>query len=133
MTTNMLSAARLIAHKTVNGRYQSKLQMDQFPVLGHSMTVSQPRLSGHRVLDMLLTVCSIPSTLISQTAPIRRLPCIAATSQRSMPWALIGTLRPTHLTTPNSRALRRFSVACTMGELVRTSRSNVKFDVTDDV
>ncbi|KAL8960310.1 MAG: hypothetical protein Q9193_002964, partial [Seirophora villosa] len=40
MTTNMLSAARLIAHPTVNGRYQSKLQMDQFPVLGHSMTHS---------------------------------------------------------------------------------------------
>ncbi|KAI4205089.1 MAG: hypothetical protein LQ350_000716 [Teloschistes chrysophthalmus] len=36
----MLSAARLIAHQTVNGRYQSKLQMDQFPVLGHSMTHS---------------------------------------------------------------------------------------------
>ncbi|KAL8633387.1 hypothetical protein Q9189_000922 [Teloschistes chrysophthalmus] len=33
-------AARLIAHQTVNGRYQSKLQMDQFPVLGHSMTHS---------------------------------------------------------------------------------------------
>ena len=40
MTTNMISAARLIAHKTVNGRYQSKLQMDKFPVLGHQMTHS---------------------------------------------------------------------------------------------
>ncbi|KAL8871836.1 MAG: hypothetical protein Q9174_002416, partial [Haloplaca sp. 1 TL-2023] len=40
MTTNMLSAARLIAHKTVNGRYQSKLQLDKFPVLGHQMTHS---------------------------------------------------------------------------------------------
>ncbi|KAL8718298.1 MAG: hypothetical protein Q9225_004549 [Loekoesia sp. 1 TL-2023] len=40
MTTNMISAARLIAHKTVNGRYQSRLQMDQFPILGHQMTVS---------------------------------------------------------------------------------------------
>ncbi|KAL8668810.1 MAG: hypothetical protein Q9168_006571 [Polycauliona sp. 1 TL-2023] len=40
MTTNMISAARLIAHQTVNGRYQSRLQMDQFPVLGHSMTHS---------------------------------------------------------------------------------------------
>ncbi|KAI4198691.1 MAG: hypothetical protein LQ346_002711 [Caloplaca aetnensis] len=40
MTTNMISAARLIAHQTVNGRYQSKMQMDQFPVLGHSMTHS---------------------------------------------------------------------------------------------
>ena len=40
MTTNMISAARLIAHQTVNGRYQSRLQMDQFPVLGHQMTHS---------------------------------------------------------------------------------------------
>lgn len=39
MTTNMITAARLIAHQMVNGRYQSKLQMDQFPVLGHQMTV----------------------------------------------------------------------------------------------
>ena len=40
MTTNMISAARLIAHKTVNGRYQSMLQLDKFPVLGHQMTHS---------------------------------------------------------------------------------------------
>lgn len=40
MTTNMISAARLIAHKSVNGRYQSKLQMDKFPVVGHQMTHS---------------------------------------------------------------------------------------------
>ena len=40
MTTNMITAARLIAHKSINGRYQSKMQMDQFPVLGHQMTHS---------------------------------------------------------------------------------------------
>ena len=40
MTTNMITAARLIAHKSVNGRYQSRMQMDQFPVLGHQMTHS---------------------------------------------------------------------------------------------
>ncbi|KAL9592862.1 MAG: hypothetical protein Q9219_007716, partial [cf. Caloplaca sp. 3 TL-2023] len=40
MTTNMISAARLIAHTTVNGRYQSRLQMDKFPVVGHQMTHS---------------------------------------------------------------------------------------------
>ena len=40
MTTNMISAARLIAHKSVNGRYQTRMQMDQFPVLGHQMTHS---------------------------------------------------------------------------------------------
>lgn len=40
MTTNMITAARLIAHTTVNGKYQSTMQMDQFPVLGHQMTHS---------------------------------------------------------------------------------------------
>jgi hypothetical protein len=37
MTTNMITAARLIAHKSINGKYQSTLQMDKFPVLGHQM------------------------------------------------------------------------------------------------
>lgn len=40
MTTNMITAARLIAHQSVNGRYQTKMQMDKFPVLGHQMTHS---------------------------------------------------------------------------------------------
>lgn len=40
MTTNMITAARLIAHKSINGKYQTKLQMDKFPVLGHQMTHS---------------------------------------------------------------------------------------------
>ena len=40
MTTNMITAARLIAHKTVNGKYQTKMQMYKFPVLGHQMTHS---------------------------------------------------------------------------------------------
>ncbi|CZT00914.1 probable pho-2 alkaline phosphatase [Rhynchosporium agropyri] len=40
MTTNMITAARLIGHKSVNGRYQSTMQMDKFPVLGHQMTHS---------------------------------------------------------------------------------------------
>lgn len=40
MTTNMITAARLIAHKQINGRYQTRLQMDKFPVLGHQMTHS---------------------------------------------------------------------------------------------
>lgn len=43
MTTNMITAARLIGHKSINGKYQSKMQMDQFPVLGHQM-VSYPQL-----------------------------------------------------------------------------------------
>lgn len=40
MTTNMITAARLIGHKTINGKYQSMMQMDKFPVLGHQMTHS---------------------------------------------------------------------------------------------
>ncbi|KKA27853.1 hypothetical protein TD95_003237 [Thielaviopsis punctulata] len=40
MTTNMITAARLLAHKSVNGRYQSRMAMDSFPVLGHQMTHS---------------------------------------------------------------------------------------------
>ncbi|CAO2657728.1 Nn.00g038540.m01.CDS01 [Neocucurbitaria sp. VM-36] len=40
MTTNMITAARLIAHKSINGKYQSLMAMDKFPVLGHQMTHS---------------------------------------------------------------------------------------------
>ncbi|KAF3936333.1 hypothetical protein ABW19_dt0209816 [Dactylella cylindrospora] len=40
MTTNMITAARLLGHKSVNGVYQTKLAMDTFPVLGHAMTHS---------------------------------------------------------------------------------------------
>ncbi|KAF2842746.1 putative extracellular phytase [Patellaria atrata CBS 101060] len=40
MTTNMITAARLIAHKQKNGKYQTRMAMDQFPVLGHQMTHS---------------------------------------------------------------------------------------------
>ncbi|KAH8592327.1 putative alkaline phosphatase H [Bisporella sp. PMI_857] len=40
MTTNMITAARLIGHKSINGKYQSTMQMDKFPVLGHQMTHS---------------------------------------------------------------------------------------------
>ncbi|KAK3373821.1 alkaline phosphatase [Lasiosphaeria ovina] len=40
MTTNMITAARLLAHKTVNGKYQTLLALDKFPVLGHQMTHS---------------------------------------------------------------------------------------------
>ncbi|ETN44615.1 uncharacterized protein HMPREF1541_10285 [Cyphellophora europaea CBS 101466] len=40
MTTNMITAARLIGHQQVNGVYQTKMALDQFPVLGHQMTHS---------------------------------------------------------------------------------------------
>ena len=34
MTQAMITAARMIAHKTINGRYQSLMQMDQMEALG---------------------------------------------------------------------------------------------------
>jgi hypothetical protein len=37
MTTNMITAARLIGHKAINGRYVTKMAIDKFPVLGHQM------------------------------------------------------------------------------------------------
>ncbi|KAF7559051.1 hypothetical protein G7046_g5109 [Stylonectria norvegica] len=40
MTTNMITAARLIGHKSINGKYQTRMKMDEFPVLGHQMTHS---------------------------------------------------------------------------------------------
>ncbi|KAH8201616.1 hypothetical protein TruAng_004222 [Truncatella angustata] len=40
MTTNMITAARLLGHKSINGKYQSTLQLDKFPVVGHQMTHS---------------------------------------------------------------------------------------------
>ncbi|KJA26321.1 hypothetical protein HYPSUDRAFT_133133 [Hypholoma sublateritium FD-334 SS-4] len=40
MTQPMITAARLIAHKSINGKYQSLMQMDQMDNLGHQMTHS---------------------------------------------------------------------------------------------
>ncbi|KAI0310610.1 alkaline-phosphatase-like protein [Amylostereum chailletii] len=40
MTISMQSAARLLAHKSINGKYQSLLQLDQMDNLGHQMTHS---------------------------------------------------------------------------------------------
>jgi len=47
MTTNMITAARLLAHKTINGKYQSLLQLDKFPVLGHQMVSCRRREYEH--------------------------------------------------------------------------------------
>lgn len=35
MTTNMITAARLIAHKQINGRYITKMAMDKMPVVSN--------------------------------------------------------------------------------------------------
>ncbi|KAJ5112152.1 hypothetical protein N7532_000197 [Penicillium argentinense] len=40
MTTNMITAARLMAHRSINGKYMTKMALDKFPVLGHQMTHS---------------------------------------------------------------------------------------------
>jgi len=40
MTQSMITAARLIAHKSINGEYQSLMQLDQMEALGHQMTHS---------------------------------------------------------------------------------------------
>ncbi|PFH53032.1 hypothetical protein AMATHDRAFT_1757 [Amanita thiersii Skay4041] len=40
MTQPMITAARLITHKSINGIYQSLMQMDQMDDLGHQMTHS---------------------------------------------------------------------------------------------
>ena len=35
-----ITAARLLGHKSINGKYQSFMKMDEFPVIGHQMTHS---------------------------------------------------------------------------------------------
>ncbi|CDZ97713.1 alkaline phosphatase [Phaffia rhodozyma] len=40
MTQSMLTAARLLGHKSINGKYQSKLQVDEAPAFGMQMTHS---------------------------------------------------------------------------------------------
>jgi hypothetical protein len=65
MTTNMITAARLIAHKSINNKYQSTMQMDKFPVLGHQM-VCIPR---PEIISELTPSGPIPLTATSQTPP----------------------------------------------------------------
>lgn len=40
MTSSMLTAARLLGHKSINGKYQSRLQLDDAPGFGLQMTHS---------------------------------------------------------------------------------------------
>ncbi|PHH69430.1 hypothetical protein CDD82_7771 [Ophiocordyceps australis] len=40
MTTNMITAARLLGHKAINGKYQTRMKLDEFPSIGHQMTHS---------------------------------------------------------------------------------------------
>lgn len=47
MTTSMITAARLIAHKSNNGRYRSKMAMDKFPVVGMNQKPLHVHSSNH--------------------------------------------------------------------------------------
>ncbi len=82
MTTNMITAARLLGHKTINGRYQSLLALDEFPVLGHQMVSF--RANPHLEIAVVLTpaIRPIRSTRTSPTAPTRPRLCIPATRAR---------------------------------------------------
>ncbi|KAI5461149.1 alkaline-phosphatase-like protein [Mariannaea sp. PMI_226] len=40
MTTNMITAARLLGHKSINGKYMTRMKLDEFPIIGHQMTHS---------------------------------------------------------------------------------------------
>lgn len=40
MTTAMITAARVLGHKVINGKYQSRMAMDEFKVIGHQNTHS---------------------------------------------------------------------------------------------
>lgn len=52
MTTNMITAARLLGHKSINGKYQTTMQLDKFPVLGHQMVRHLcPRSMGHELTE----------------------------------------------------------------------------------
>lgn len=59
MTTNMITAARLLAHKTVNGKYQTLLSLDEFPVLGHQMVRFPSQLEGFSFCYMLTDMMMI--------------------------------------------------------------------------
>jgi hypothetical protein len=43
MTQAMITAARMIAHKTINGRYQTLMQMDQMEAVGQFVCVTLSR------------------------------------------------------------------------------------------
>ena len=40
MSTPIITASRLVAHKMINGKFQTTMAMDKFPILGHQLTNS---------------------------------------------------------------------------------------------
>jgi alkaline phosphatase len=70
MTTNMITAAGLITHKSINGKYQTKMQMDQSPVIGHQMVCSilpSPNFQANLLRRLILSTATSP---IPQIAPL---------------------------------------------------------------
>jgi len=49
MAQSFITAARLMAHKIVNGKYQTTLAMDKFPITG--IQVRFQRVAGSRSLN----------------------------------------------------------------------------------
>jgi Alkaline phosphatase len=94
MTTNMITAARLIGHKSINGRYQSKMELDKFPVLGHQM-VSVLNALFESMLDTDLSRLT-PSTASLPTPPIVLPLCTLVTRAQSMLWEFTPILQQTH-------------------------------------
>jgi len=78
MTTNMITAARLIGHKAINGKYQSRMAMDKFPVLGHQMV----RTSAYVLLAQTNSIRHTPLILLLPTLPTLHRLFILVTSQR---------------------------------------------------
>ncbi|EER38415.1 alkaline phosphatase [Histoplasma capsulatum H143] len=114
MTTNMITAARMIAHRSVNGRFQSRMQMDKFPVLGHQMTHSLDSIitdsansatslyTGHKT-----TVNALGVYRDSSPSPFDdpKIETIAEIFHRVYPNAGIGIVTTAHLSDATPAAL----------------------------
>ena len=74
----MITAARLLGHKSVNGKYQSTLQLDKFPVLGHQMVKQVDSQSIRLKLTRFRLTRLTASSLI---VPILLLLCIQVINQ----------------------------------------------------
>ncbi|KAF8071924.1 alkaline-phosphatase-like protein [Lyophyllum atratum] len=85
MTQAMITAARLIAHKSINGRYQTLMQMDQMDYLGHQMTHS---------LDSFITDSANSATALytGKKASVSALNVYADSSPNSFDDAKIETI-----------------------------------------
>lgn len=62
MAPSMVTAARLLGHKTVNGKYKSRLQLDESEAFGMQMTHS---------LDSYITDRYVPLVVFLHEDPIK--------------------------------------------------------------